>query len=175
MFVFVWCTCANLIKTSVSLKKQWMFHCNWVYGPSQRELLLHPSAPIHLYKSVTNFWSDSTLASIAAKKEAGELLVDIYGQVTCAEHAAKRSAYCMIHDGECTHPRAHTHLAGIICVSWSPMGMGRGVDGRDYPLWCSWVSLRREVQESNFKPCKFYWWWCRSQCGKRNTMFLIGR
>ena len=97
------------------------------------------------------------MASIDAKKEAGELLVDIYGQVTRAKNAAKRSAYCIIHDGECTHPPAQTHIAGIICVSWSPMGLGRGVDGKDFALWCSWVSLRREMQESNFKPCKFYW------------------
>jgi len=97
---------------------------------------------------VDDFWTDGSRWKIAEKMQFGVMTAEFWRELCKQPAAAKRSAYCIVHDKQCEHPLAHTHLAGIICVSWSPMGSCLGVLGQDYRLYCSWVALRRQIQET---------------------------
>ena len=55
--------------------------------------------------------------------------------------------YCLLHGKDCVHLTAEIHVAGIICISWSPMGDGKKSGGSDYPLYASWVICRRHFQD----------------------------
>ena len=125
----------------------------WVYGPSQKELQQHPCRPRHLFNSVTDL-----LTSDACK---------VLNEVTDYEKLRSFSrksgnvlghAHCLMHGQRCVHLRAGIHVAGIPCISWSPMGASRKTSGGDYPLFISWVCLRRQYQEiSSHKQDECVW------------------
>lgn len=59
----------------------------------------------------------------------------------------KSACMCTFHRERCDLMRALLHLAGIICVSWSPMGNQLGTDGVDYKTFVAWVCVRRKLQD----------------------------
>jgi hypothetical protein len=60
--------------------------------------------------------------------------------------AVQDKAFCTKHRRYCRLERADVHWAGIICVSWSPMGKQDGEAGRDFVLWAAWAATRRMMQ-----------------------------
>lgn len=60
---------------------------------------------------------------------------------------AKDSAFCLFHQQDCKMPRSNLHVAGIICVSWSPFGLSSREQGRDFVMYCAWVAERRRQKD----------------------------
>ena len=58
--------------------------------------------------------------------------------------------FCELHREKCNLLKALLHIAGIICVSWSPMGAQKGTAGLDFILFVAWVCCRRSLQEQLF-------------------------
>ncbi|CAJ1461724.1 unnamed protein product, partial [Effrenium voratum] len=100
------------------------------YGPSQRELALHPARPRHLYRSVTDFMVDGPPPASSSVKYLNQLAMK--------KDAARPEAWCMWHRQHCRALRSELHVAGVICISWSPFGRCQGTDGADYSLFVSW-------------------------------------
>lgn len=71
-----------------------------------------------------------------------------YRSFAMGKNLVRESAPCLIHGGLCPVLRAELHIAGIICVNWSPMGKSLKTDGSDHALFISWVCARRHFQES---------------------------
>lgn len=75
-------------------------------------------------------------------------LPDQLKRLALKEGSVKRSAPCIFHkgkDGEMI--RSRLHVAGIICVSWSPFGTNKHEHGTDFEAFCAWAAERREQKE----------------------------
>ena len=93
---------------------------HWVYGPSRRELFRHPSGLRHLFKSVPDFWSSDATDKIHGDRRPKSL--GGWMKLIHDPDSATLCAPCLRHGTFCILLRAHIHVAGIPCVSWSPDG-----------------------------------------------------
>lgn len=114
-----------------------------VYGPSQLELMNHPSAPRHLVRSVEDFWDEADLPAVARCRSED----DWWSLVRTKCKGAKTHVNCLKHGRPCKILTAELHIAGIICVSWSPFGEQKGTGGKDFALFAAWAMTRRSRQD----------------------------
>ena len=109
------------------------------------ELLCHPCRPRHLHRSITGFLTPEAYTSLKQQTTYEEFLA--FAKRT---DVVKDAVHCILHGQDCKFLTAECHNAGIICVSWSPMGKGLKTDGLDYHLFISWVACRRHYKDLGF-------------------------
>ena len=61
--------------------------------------------------------------------------------------AVKQSAFCIVHQRECSVRATSLHVAGPPCVDWSPIGKQQQVAGPTIVYFAAWVGLRRLLEE----------------------------
>ena len=80
--------------------------------------------------------------NLAADEKAEKLM-----EIAKADDAAKELGHCLWHQCLCADLRTLIHVAGIICVSWSPFGSCQKTSGKDFVLFCAWCAKRRQNKD----------------------------
>ena len=115
------------------------------WKPSQKELLLSPHAPEHLYTDYELFWLPEIRATINRLKKRGSV-VDFNSllPLILSGRSVGLVAHCMVCDGPCKFGHVDLEIAGVSCLPWTPMGTRQETNATDMIAMASWAATVRQ-------------------------------
>lgn len=103
---------------------------------------------------MTDFWSEESKKQIDGMTAANGPIPEQLKKVALTPGAVKVKSRCVFHPQEdCELLRARIHVAGIVCISWSPFGKRKQEEGNDFVTFCAWSAMRRTIKETESNSC----------------------
>ena len=111
----------------------------------QQELVGTPGedSPHHIFCDIEDFWQNGVRLTIQRYKNRG-ISPDLrsFEKLAKSRTGVKRTAYCVMHDKHCEHPRSTYHQASPPCTAFSRIGKCDDTRGDSMTAVAAWFSQR---------------------------------
>ena len=117
---------------------------------SQKELIMLPNAPKHLFSNINQFWVEPIRKYVSSIEDRPpRSILEIMTPIVKSGKSVRDSGWCLRCGKFCRLPETDSHEAGTPCVDFSAQGKEDGFEGKSTIALLCWISMRLLFQEAH--------------------------